>query len=169
MSFSSTGIPEALQQFRSLLEEDLLFSQNEELTKLLALGLSPRDLEVHIERWRAVNDVSTNSEIFEDNCLEALDALARLRIKDASAVTPEAAAAKSACQWIRAASDDEVLRWLQTSIAAAPDIRRIHGLAEALLSWMRKASDEALEKWISEQLHIGFGGVTALILSERER
>jgi hypothetical protein len=45
------------------------------LRDLLHRGLTASDLEVHVERWRAVNDCTWASPLFERNALDALDLL----------------------------------------------------------------------------------------------
>jgi aryl carrier-like protein len=46
------------------------------LDRLRASGLTERTLVIHVERWRAQNDVTARSTTFETNALEALDHLA---------------------------------------------------------------------------------------------
>lgn len=47
------------------------------IKRLLEERLPAFDLVVHLERWRAINDATDDSELFDENCLLALDYLYR--------------------------------------------------------------------------------------------
>jgi hypothetical protein len=75
-----TPILAALNALRAQLATETTFQDiSSSLAELESLKLSKFDLIVHIERWRAVNDLSVlnleDDDLFEENCLEALDLL----------------------------------------------------------------------------------------------
>jgi hypothetical protein len=71
---STAPIPNTLSELRAQLvtsaEAQEIFAS---LLTLQTLGLSKMDLTVHLERMRATNDATAQSELTEENCLLALD------------------------------------------------------------------------------------------------
>lgn len=74
LSIQPTVLAELRRQIasRDTTDEDIFLS----LRALQRLGLSSADLRVHIERIRAANDMTTDNDVVEENCLLALDMIA---------------------------------------------------------------------------------------------
>jgi hypothetical protein len=74
MATTTPNLGESLDALRTRLHEPVDGADvSTALEDLLARRLSAFDIVIHLERWRAVNDATAKDQLFEDNCLEALD------------------------------------------------------------------------------------------------